>query len=110
MFQGTVIRGDGIGRTIGYPTANLDIPPMKTGLADGVYAARASVFGNTYGAALVIQHEAKKVEVHMVGYAGNDCYGETLYVETVQKISDIEKKDGEELRQKIARDIEAVQR
>ena len=108
MFSGLVIRGDGIGRSIGYPTANIDIPAEKTNLNDGVYAARATVFGKTYASALVIQHQVKKVEVYMLGYDGVDCYGIQMSVDPIQKVSEIEEKDGDELIKKIARDIELV--
>ncbi len=40
---GTVVRGDGRGRGLGFPTANLDLPPAKQRPAHGVYAVRAHV-------------------------------------------------------------------
>lgn len=40
-LTGTVVRGDRRGRTIGFPTANLEVPTMIP--ADGVYAARAEL-------------------------------------------------------------------
>lgn len=39
---GTVRRGEGRGRALGFPTANLD-PPPELALADGVYAARVGL-------------------------------------------------------------------
>jgi riboflavin kinase / FMN adenylyltransferase len=41
MITGKVIHGDGRGRLLGYPTANMQIDPSKLIPADGVYAARA---------------------------------------------------------------------
>lgn len=50
---GTVVRGDRRGRTIGYPTANLDTGQLIP--ADGVYAARAILpDGRVFGAALSV--------------------------------------------------------
>jgi riboflavin kinase/FMN adenylyltransferase len=109
MFSGVVVVGDGIGRTIGYPTANLDISPEETGLADGVYAAWAAVFGKPYRAALVVQRSAQKVEAHLVNFSGGDIYGAALAIEPKQKVSEIEYLDGEALKKKIARDIALVQ-
>ena len=40
-FSGTVQRGRELGRQLGYPTANLPVPPDKVALARGVYAGWA---------------------------------------------------------------------
>ena len=40
LVAGTVVRGDGRGRTIGIPTANLDVDPARCRPATGVYAVR----------------------------------------------------------------------
>jgi riboflavin kinase / FMN adenylyltransferase len=46
---GTVITGAGVGRNLGYPTANIPMPP-GTELAHGIYAARVLVDGMTHPA------------------------------------------------------------
>lgn len=82
---GRVVRGDGRGKTIGVPTANLDIehacPP-----ANGVYAVLALVAGErrrglcnigqrpTFGGAGV-----RTIEVHLLDWSG-DLYGQQLEV------------------------------
>lgn len=44
FFSGTVIKGNQLGRTLGYPTANLEIGnPEKLTPADGVYAVEAQL-------------------------------------------------------------------
>jgi riboflavin kinase/FMN adenylyltransferase len=47
-IRGRVVKGDGRGRTLGYPTANIAV---EGGLdaADGVYAARVRVEGGDHG-------------------------------------------------------------
>lgn len=111
MFRGKVIRGDGVGRTLGYPTANLDTPKNQVSLGGGVYAVRASCLGKEYPAALVIQDEPWKVEVHLINYDGQDCYGRMIDVDAVQKVSELEWFDSEdELKQKIQKDIDIVKR
>lgn len=100
-----VIRGEGIGRTIGYPTANVDVRPEDTGCPSGVYAARAALRNKQYDAALVID---RGVEVHLLDAPDISCYGEILSVESLSRVSGIEALSGEELVQKIARDIELV--
>jgi riboflavin kinase/FMN adenylyltransferase len=52
-LEGTVVRGDRRGRTIGFPTANLEVPTLIP--ADGVYAAIATLpDGRRLGAAVSI--------------------------------------------------------
>lgn len=111
MFLGKVIRGDGVGRQLGYPTANLDTPPNAVNIKSGIYAARATCAGQEYPAALVIQHEPWRVEVHLLEYGGADCYGRVIEVDLVQKVSEIEQYESEDgLKKKIRNDVELVKR
>jgi riboflavin kinase/FMN adenylyltransferase len=88
---GRIVPGDGRGRTLGFPTANLDqIPEMLP--ANGVYAGSAKLVDElgteTYlGAAAVnvgvrptFDGERIGVEVYVVGFQG-DLYGKSLCVE-----------------------------
>lgn len=55
--EGVVVRGDGRGRGLGYPTANV-APPMHSAIpADGVYAAWFTVLGHGPGTGTVIPGE-----------------------------------------------------
>lgn len=70
-ITGTVVRGDRRGRTIGFPTANIETATMIP--ADGVYAARAHLpDGQTLAAALSIGTKptfgthARAVEAHLL--------------------------------------------
>ena len=106
MFSGVVIHGDSIGKELGCPTANLNISPKKTQLGDGVYAGRAFLDRKEYRAVIVIQHQIKKVEVHLLDYNGIDFYGSVISVEPIQQVSQMEKIDTvEELRAKIQSDL-----
>jgi riboflavin kinase/FMN adenylyltransferase len=112
MFGGIVIHGDGKGKLLGYPTANLDVSIKETKLREGVYAAKATIFGKTYLAALILLaiKGKEKVEVHVIGYDHGDFYGAYLQVEAFQKISEIEWMETDaELRQKIRTDLETIQ-
>lgn len=91
--QGSVIPGDGRGRTIGIHTANVDTPAEKALPANGVYATWAVVDGEkrpsvtniglrptfTGGEAL------PRVEAHLLDYSG-DLYGKTLKLEFVERL------------------------
>lgn len=82
---GTVQRGAGIGRKLGFPTANLaahneQFPP------DGVYAARVLIAGQTRAAVANIGMRPtvsptgpRLLEVHLLGFTG-DFYGQDIEV------------------------------
>ena len=109
MLKGKVIHGDGVGKRLGYPTANLDIKKDKIKLSPGVYAAWAILNNKKYNASLVIQEKIFKVEVHLLDYVGEDFYGADLEVEVVEKVSEIAPFESEkELIEKIRKDTEKV--
>lgn len=111
MFGGIVIQGQMIGRTLGYPTANLDISVKDTKFAPGIYAAHATLNHKTYNAALVLHSELDKVEVHLFDYNGPEFYGTMVSVEPIQKVSEIESYESEDaLKEKIEADIMMVRR
>jgi riboflavin kinase/FMN adenylyltransferase len=91
-LQGTVVTGQGRGRGLGFPTANL--ASIETLLpADGVYAVRvehASFRGAgaaNIGANPTFGETARKVEVHLIEYSGN-LEGQSLVVEFVERLRD----------------------
>ena len=109
MFSGKVIYGDGVGKQLGFHTANLDINVVNIGLNAGVYAATAFLNKKKYQAALAIQKKLGKVEVHLLNYHGPDFYGEELRVEVGGKVSELyEFTNQDELIKKIGRDIKKV--
>lgn len=111
-LAGTVIRGDGLGRELGFPTANIDtvglaLPPR------GVYAAHAQVAGKPYRAVLNIGYRPTlqspkpqlRVEAHLLDFAGG-IYGEELELTFVDKLRDEKKFPSlAKLREQIACDI-----
>ncbi|HAT03888.1 MAG TPA: hypothetical protein DCS29_03905 [Candidatus Magasanikbacteria bacterium] len=108
MIHGIVIHGDGLGRSYGYPTANLDCIRKDVKFSSGVYAAWAFVNHKKYTSALVIQHDPWKVEVYIIGFDG-DLYGKYVEVDPVQKVSELEWfETTEEIIKKIDQDIVLV--
>lgn len=83
-YEGTVIRGDGRGRGLGFPTANLDPGyPWKVRVALGVYGGRAETGGREHLAIANIGRrptfggDAVQIEVHLLDFEG-DLYGKGL--------------------------------
>jgi len=86
FFEGTVIRGDQLGRKLGYPTANLDYREFdKIHLGHGVYSAYAEVRGVIYKGMLSIgnrptlQNSNERVEINLFDF-DDEIYGETVRV------------------------------
>ena len=109
MIKGKVIHGDGIGKSQGYATANLDIGSDRTQLKSGVFAARTKCCDKWWDSALIVASDDKKVEVYLFGYEGGDFYGKYVEVEPVQKVSEIIPADSlEELQNKIEEDLRKI--
>jgi riboflavin kinase/FMN adenylyltransferase len=79
-----VVHGDKRGRELGYPTANLQLPP-DCGLKHGIYAVRVGVGGERYdgvanfGRRPMFDSGVVLLEVHVFGFSG-DLYGAVLDV------------------------------
>lgn len=91
--SGQVIPGDGRGRTIGIPTANLHIPTEKVLPAYGVYACQAIFDNKQYQAVTNVglrptfkENQAQpNIEAHLLDCA-EDLYGKTVSLQFVEHI------------------------
>ena len=108
--EGIVVAGDARGGTLGFPTANLGVPPELLVPRYGIYAGaakgkRAAISIGTnphYGG-----HE-RRVEAHLLDYAG-DLYGRRLIVQLWERLRDEQAFASEaELVAQIGRDVDAV--
>ena len=109
MLGGLVIHGDKIGKTLGYPTANLDVEKKDCKLSPGVYAAKVFLNKKEYQGALAIQDDKWKVEVYLLDYEGDDFYGTYLEVDPIQKVGEMEGFTGQDsLIEKIKGDVDKV--
>ncbi len=82
-LTGRVVQGKQLGRTLGFPTANLVCPPAILIPAPGVYAGRAGEFlaAISIGINITIDERAQStVEAHLIGFEG-DLYGQNLTLE-----------------------------
>jgi riboflavin kinase / FMN adenylyltransferase len=86
FFEGTVIKGDQLGRKLGYPTANLQYTDHdKIHLGHGVYAAYAEVNGCRYKGMLsvgirpTLVNSDERIEVNLFDF-DKEIYGKTIRV------------------------------
>ncbi|MFQ5589767.1 MAG: bifunctional riboflavin kinase/FAD synthetase [Phycisphaerae bacterium] len=112
---GKVVKGAGRGRKIGFPTANIAEPPQLVP-ADGVYAGRAFVSGESHpcavsiGTAPTFAVGERTIEAHLLGFAG-DVYGEEIHLEFAQRLrAQRTFSSPEALREQLKRDVAAVPR
>ena len=96
-LMGTVVEGQKMGRTIGFPTANLQLPKEKFVPRQGVYAIRAAILNQTPDATTPDQNlgvmnignrptvngSNLTVEVHLFDWS-SDLYGKQLAVQLVE--------------------------
>ncbi len=91
-----VVSGQGLGASLGFPTANLRTPPEKLVPADGVYAGVAGravgpcaavtepfAAAISVGLAPTVERNTRVVEAHLIGAEG-DFVGDTLTVQFVE--------------------------
>jgi riboflavin kinase/FMN adenylyltransferase len=93
-ISGKVIHGDGYGRTLGFPTANLEVLQTMEGLPPaGVYVGKADVGGIFYRTGILI-NPTGKVEAHLIGYDG-DLYDKMMTLEVGEFVRPYRKFDTE---------------
>jgi len=117
MVMGDVVAGDGRGRALGYPTANLVLEPGSEP-KEGIYAVRVRIDGEPGrpahpGAAYIgtrptFASDRRFLEVYLIDYAG-DLYGRTLAVEFMAFVRPDQAFDGPEaLKRQMDADCRAI--
>ncbi len=111
-LAGEVVRGDGRGRTIGFPTANIDVWDEQVLPAKGVYAGWARLDGETFlsvaniGNRPTFSGKVVTVEAHLLDF-DRDIYGRDLIFDVVERLRPEQKFNGvDELVAQIGRDVE----
>lgn len=111
-----VVRGEGQGAGLGFPTANLQVgDPRKLVPAPGIYAVRASGAGLVgapgalhLGPRPTFEGFPPSMEVHVLDWAG-DLYGQELRVDFIERIRGVERFDSAEaLVARMHRDVAEV--
>jgi riboflavin kinase/FMN adenylyltransferase len=112
-LQGLVAHGDQRGRTIGFPTANLNYARDKVIPAGGIYACWANVRGQKHKAAVNIgtnptftpKNENMHVEAYLLDF-DEEIYDEIVTLDFVHRLRDELKYDAvQALIEQIGRDV-----
>lgn len=113
-LKGIVTTSDKRGRTLGFPTANLDVKPQQALPSDGTYATITHVNGRNYPSATNVGvrptfGEGKRtVETYLLNYRDH-LYAKEITVEFVQRLRDEQRfLSCEELKGQIERDVQQV--
>lgn len=94
-LSGPVVHGDGRGRRINIPTANIHYPDSKLLPANGIYACRARIGADLWAAATNIgfnptftpDKRTVNVEAHILDF-DRDLYGQELKLEFIARLRD----------------------
>lgn len=102
-LTGEVVHGEGRGRTLGIPTANVAVAAGRALPADGVYACWAGSDGGERTPAVVnvgwrptFAGTSRSVEAHLLVDGGPDLYGQRLTLEFVARVRGEQRFDGPE--------------
>jgi len=118
--EGVVVSGDGRGRGMGLPTANLEVPADSAMPSRGVYAGRAVLARGRSAAAINIglaptfataaePRAAVRLEAFLLDHDGSDLYGETMRIDFIERLRDERRFESTEaLMAQITEDIERV--
>ncbi len=97
--DGCIIKGRQIGRTIGFPTANIELSNhLKMLPKEGVYATIITLNGSNYigmaniGTQPTFESYKTTFEIHILNFNG-DIYGQSIEVKFIKRIRDIQKFD-----------------
>ncbi len=113
-FSGEVVRGNGIGKTIGTPTANIKLNSNEKIIPlDGVYAVICQIKDANYKGIMNIgfkptvdEGQKRTVEIHLFDYE-KDIYGQDLRTKVIERIRDEVKFNSlKELKSQILKDNE----
>ena len=112
VLTGTVVKGEGRGGPLGFPTANLDMPEDMAVPGDGIYAAwavlgeRRIMAATSVGTRPTFGDGDRTVEAFILDFDG-DLYGREVRLEFVRRLRDEVKYDTvEELQRQVEKDVD----
>ena len=114
-IHGEVIKGNSLGREIGFPTANIDINTVEQLFPkDGVYFIKTKINEDNYYGMCNIGHKptvsnenTTSIEVHIFNYGNFDLYNQIIDIEFVDYVrNEIKFKNIEDLKLQLIKDKE----
>ncbi|MFQ6033515.1 MAG: riboflavin biosynthesis protein RibF, partial [Candidatus Bipolaricaulia bacterium] len=115
LLRGPVVQGEGRGRELGFPTANLKIDEELVAPEEGVFAAGVRLQDELKEGLLYIGRrptfagEGRSFEVYILDFSG-ELYGEELEVHLLKKLrGDLRFNDSQALKCQIERDVRTAQ-
>ena len=117
-LDGVVVAGNRIGRTIGFPTANLSLyEPLKLIPAGGVYVVAVKVLGNTHlgicniGVRPTLEDgRGQIVEAHILDF-DEEIYGLDMHIEFISRLRDERKFASlDDLKKQLKKDLSAARK
>jgi riboflavin kinase/FMN adenylyltransferase len=117
LITGRVVGGQRLGRTLGFPTANIEIEESaKLIPLDGVYACKVHAVGSQYNGMLNIgfrptvstQKDFRTIEVHILDF-NRDIYSEEITIEFIDRVRNEMQFTGiESLKEQLKQDEKSV--
>lgn len=112
-LSGVVVSGDRLGRTLGYPTANVATSFNQVTPADGVYAGRLVQQDEVFPAAIsigtrpAVQGEDRRIEAFCLNYEGGELYGKAVSLTFLERLRSQESFSTlDQLKEQIHRDVD----
>lgn len=113
-LQGTVVHAKKLGRTIGFPTANIEIDKDIIMPKNGIYATKIHIEGKTYFGATNIGYNPTvngsklSIETNILEFS-EDIYGKLIKIEFLERIRDEKKFSSlDELKNQLGKDTNYV--
>jgi len=116
LLEGVVVRGDGRGRGLGFPTANLETAPRSALPGTGIYAGRAHLPDGSHAAAVSVGYNPTfsddrrrvRVEAYLLDF-DRDIYGQRMDLELMRRLRGEERFGSvDELVAQMHHDVEGV--
>lgn len=112
---GKVVKGKGLGRKLGFPTANLKLDHPAYRPADGIYACWVKVADQNLVGALhvgprpAVGDSTSAVEVHILDFDDQELYNQRVVLKIVERLRNVQNfSSPKELTRAIAEDCERV--
>ena len=104
MLTGNVVHGNKMGRTINYPTANLEVEDCKLIPKAGVYVVKLNFMTTNFFGMLNIGVKTNKMEVHIFNFS-KEIYNEKIKIKLISRLRDgIDFNNSKDLKKQLQQD------